>query len=379
MRKYYIVDISGKVELYDFSLFKYIKLAAANEDVRLYSPCKGLLSLVPSRFRYSDNIIKRLVKVIEGLLNYVYIGFVVACDKPDVIHLQWLPFMEVVGWEVFFIRIIKSLSPKTKIVLTIHNVYPHNSDIKKRIAYKKRFMKISVLFDAYIVHTRSTKEIVAQEFCISQEKIHVCYHGVFEPRGVKLSTIHLPGNRLRILQFGGQSFYKGTDLLVRAVCGLDQERKSKIDTHIVGGISQSFLGELKRIDTESMIYWKPYFLDNNELYNEINEADLVVLPYRAISQSGVLLLSIYFEKMIICSDLPSFKETLHGEDGDRLDDCFFFKSEDVLSLRNLIIRYIDGQISDAAIKERIVKLKNLYSWDTAAKQTILVYKEIISA
>ena len=140
------------------------------------------------------------------------------------------------------------------------------------------------------------------------------------------------GNRkdgkLHILQFGGQSYYKGTDVLVNAVCGLDEERKAKIETRIVGGISQSLLEELKTKDKDSIIKWKAYFLDDEELHQEINDSDIIVLPYRAISQSGVLLLSINFGKLIICSDLPSFMETMRGEEGNELDGCLFFKNED---------------------------------------------------
>ena len=183
---------------------------------------------------------------------------------------------------------------------------------------------------------------------------------------------------MHILQFGGQSPYKGTDLLVKAVCGLDSKYKDKIETHIVGGISQSYLDALKAMDSESIIQWKPYFLNDEELHREINDSDLIVLPYRAISQSGVLLLSIYFGKLIICSNLPSFVETMRGNEGSCLDDTLFFKSEDSESLRNLIIRYIDGEINESAARGRIRHLKKLYSWESAAKATIKVYNEITS-
>lgn len=58
--------------------------------------------------------------------------------------------------------------------------------------------------------------------------------------------------------------------------------------------------------------WMPYFVAEQKLDYEINESDVIILPYRSISQSGVLLLSLYFKKPIITSDLPSFKETLKG-------------------------------------------------------------------
>lgn len=313
------------------------------------------------------------MKVVEGLLNYAFTCIKVACSKPDVLHMQWLPFMEFVGWEIPILKFLKWLSPKTRLVLTIHNVYPHDMNDVHKMAYNERFRKACSLLDAFIVHTKISKEDVIREFGLNADKVHVCCHGVFEPKGIKISTDYRKDGILHILQFGGQSYYKGADLLVDAVCGLDYERKKHIETHIVGGISQSFLTELKAKDIDSIITWKAYFLTDEELYQEINAADLIVLPYRNISQSGVLLLSIFFDKMIICSDLPSFKETMHGDEDIGLDDSLFFKSEEADSLRELLKKYIDGSIDKEAVRKRIKHLKSLYSWQSAAKATMKVY------
>lgn len=374
MEKYYIKDISGKVMNYDLALYKAIKKEAKEVSVRFLAPGYGLLSLIPKKWQYSENIVKRLVKVLEGLLNYVFTCIKVACAKPDVLHMQWLPFMEFVGWEIPILRCLKRLSPKTRLVLTIHNIYPHDMSDEREKVYNERFRKACSLFDAFIVHTKISKADVIREFGLNADKVHVCCHGVFEPKGVTISSEYRKDGKLHILQFGGQSFYKGTDLLVDAVCGLDEERKKRIEMHIVGGISHSFLDELKAKDADSIITWKAYYLSDEELYQEINAADLIVLPYRAISQSGVLLLSIYFGKLIICSDLPSFKETMRGDDGDGLDDSLFFKSEDTDSLRELIVRYIDSNVDVETISNRVQHLKSLYSWQSAAKATLMVYK-----
>ena len=371
--KVILLYISGKVVNYDLALFDAIKKEVKDDSVWFLAPGYGLLSLIPKKWKYSENIVKRLVKVAEGLLNYAFTCIKVACSKPDVMHMQWLPFMEFVGWEIPILKCLKRLSPKTRLVLTIHNVYPHDMNDVHKMAYNERFRKACSLLDAFIVHTKISKEDVIREFGLNADKVHVCCHGVFEPKGIKISTDYRKDGILHILQFGGQSYYKGTDLLVDAVCGLDEEIKKQIETHIVGGISQSFLTELKAKDIDSIITWKAYFLTDEELYQEINAADLIVLPYRNISQSGVLLLSIFFGKLIICSDLPSFKETMHGDEDIGLDDSLFFKSEEADSLRELLKKYIDGSIDEEAVRKRIKHLKSLYSCQSAAKATMKVY------
>ena len=371
--KVILLDISGKVVNYDLALFEALNKESEYISIEYYIPSHGLLSLIPKKWQYSLNIGKRVVKVVEGLLNYAFTCVKVACSKPDVLHMQWLPFMEFVGWEFTILKCLRWLSPKTRLVLTIHNVYPHDMDDVRKRSYNERFRKACSLIDAFIVHTKISKEDVIREFGLSAEKVHVCCHGVFEPKGITISSDFRKDGKLHILQCGGQSYYKGTDLLVDAVCKLDEERKKRLETHIVGGISQSFLTELKAKDIDSIITWKAYFLTDEELYQEINAADLIVLPYRNISQSGVLLLSIFFGKLIICSDLPSFKETMQGGEGDGLNDCLFFKSEEANSLRELLKKYIDGSIDEEAVRKRIMHLKSQYSWQSAAKATMKVY------
>lgn len=372
---YIIEDLSGKVELYDESLAKAITNELKQCEVRLLLPGDGLLSLVPKKFKNSVSFIKRGTKVIEGLLNYCLILVAVKIKAANVLHMQWLPFMEINGWEILILKMLRKVSPNTKIVLTIHNVYPHNMSESAKKSYKVRFCKACTHIDEFIVHTEISKQDVIDEFELDPQKVNVCCHGVFVPEGVAPRVTNREDGKLHILQFGGQSYYKGTDVLVNAVCGLDKALQEKIETHIVGGISEKFLNELKEKDKDGLIMWKPYFLDDEELHEEINNSDLIVLPYRAISQSGVLLLSIYFGKLIICSDLPSFKETMQGGEGESLDNDLFFKNEDSESLRALIERYVNNEVDEEKIHERIAHLRNLYSWESAAKTTLQVYNK----
>ena len=267
--KVILLDISGKVVNYDLALFEALNKESEYISIEYYIPSHGLLSLIPKKWQSSLNIGKRVVKVVEGLLNYAFTCVKVACSKPDVLHMQWLPFMEFVGWEFTILKCLRWLSPKTRLVLTIHNVYPHDMDDVRKRSYNERFRKACSLIDAFIVHTKISKEDVIREFGLSAEKVHVCCHGVFEPKGITISSDFRKDGKLHILQFGGQSYYKGTDLLVDAVCKLDEERKKRLETHIVGGISQSFLTELKAKDIDSIITWKAYFLTDEELYQEM--------------------------------------------------------------------------------------------------------------
>lgn len=107
-----VLDLSGKVDLYDQVLFKALKAETEMSRYGFLAPGNGLLSLVPKMISHSENIIKRLIKDSEGLLNYWITCIIIAFSKPDVLHMQWLPFMEVVGWENSDYKIDKTHFPK---------------------------------------------------------------------------------------------------------------------------------------------------------------------------------------------------------------------------------------------------------------------------
>lgn len=375
MKRFVIVDITGRVEKYEDALYDALCYEVTQAGIWMLRPNRSLFSFIPTKYKASVNPIKRLIKVIEGLLNYLIVILRLLFKSVDILHLQWLPFLEINSIELPILKIVRLVSKKTKIILTIHNVYPHDMSDKAKKSYNIRFRKACALIDEFIVHTEISKQDVIREFGLDPDKVNVCCHGVFVPEGVTPKVTNREDGKLHILQFGGQSFYKGTDVLVDAVCGMEKSLQNKIDTHIVGGISEKYLNELKEKDKDGIITWKPYFLDDKELHEEINNSDLIVLPYRAISQSGVLLLSIYFGRLIICSDLPSFKETMQGGEGDVLDNDLFFENENATSLRALIERYINRDVDEGKVHERIARLRDLYSWESAAKATLQVYNK----
>ena len=92
------------------------------------------------------------------------------------------------------------------------------------------------------------------------------------------------------------------------------------------------------------------------------------MPYRNISQSGVLLLALSYRKPILTSDLSSFKETLHG-----YPDDYFFKREDTQSLADMLTRFVNGDIDKKMLCGIIDTLNNKYSWKETAKATLRAY------
>lgn len=378
--KVLIVDISGKVLNYDIALCNAIHKENA-ADIIFTAPSSmisyfsfktlKLLNLVPAKYKNTEAFWKKIVKALEGVINYLILIIYVFVNRKDVIHLQWLPFLEVFGIERYFLRMIKFVSPSSHLILTIHNVYPHNFSQLSKEKYRRRFQRVTRYVDSFIVHTNNTKENVAREFGLEGCDIEVVHHGIFSTNDyVPLKWRGAPDGKWNLIMYGNQSYYKGTDVLVESLNYLPKEIKDDIKLTICGDIQKTYYEQLKGIETGVEIKWIPSFVESKELYSMIDRSDIILLPYREISQSGVLLLALYFKRPIIASDLPSFRETLFGFTNE-----MFCNAGDAQSLAQTITNYVNGKVDINKQLEMIDNLNLKYSWEESARKTLNVYKK----
>lgn len=385
-----MLDISGKVTKYTFwvseairkslyptdSIVVYASMYKSEErDYKKFSPnlaYKKLLNMIPEKYKRSFSILKRLIKSVEVLLNYIYVICSVKVKGIDVVHTQYIPFADFISIEYYAYKLIHLLCPNTKLVLTIHDVLPHDLKPENKEAYCKRYSKVASMFDAYMVHTRSCKEDVINYLHLPEGKIHIAYHPIFESVYVKPSKNEILNNkRIRLIMFGLQTPYKGTDILIDALNELPIEISSRYEVTIAGSIEETYLKDLQKKCCNISVEWLPYFVPEKDLDERINESNIIVLPYRSISQSGVLLLSLFFKKLIITSNLPSFKESLEG-----YEKQWFFETGNANDLARLLRDIVEGKINVRKQQQIIDDLNEKYSPARFAERTIAVYKDI---
>ena len=103
-----------------------------------------------------------------------------------------------------------------------------------------------------------------------------------------------------------------------------------------------------------------------------NVADLVVLPYKKIYQSGVMLMAMSYDVPVLASDLPPIKEMIDDE-----VNGFLFASEDTDALSN--------KLNDILLKPKLLEsvkinanklIKKKFCWNTIGAQTKLAYESI---
>lgn len=380
--KYIICDITGRTINYDVALCKAInRELSVSDKVEFWaaglegeSEFKVLkfFSCVPKKIRSISHPTTKVLKAFDSICAYLRIFLHIAFRKIDVFHLQWFPFLSLgltgANIDIRLISLLRFVSPKTKFVFTIHNVCPHGMKDRDVLIYNKTFSNALQLFDEYVVHTESTKDYVVSMLGLKEGNVHVIYHGIFKPSDFEFSPVNIEREDIKIVMYGFQSYYKGTDVLVKALSLIKNEYKDKIKVSICGAFSDDYYKTCTSIDTGVDIQWIPRFLSDKELYENIDGANVIVLPYRRISQSGVLLLALNTRRYIIASELPSFKETLKGFPNET-----FFKSEDANDLARVINAYCEKQIDFEIIKQSIEDLNVLYSWERSAIDTINLY------
>jgi glycosyltransferase involved in cell wall biosynthesis len=113
--------------------------------------------------------------------------------------------------------------------------------------------------------------------------------------------------------------------------------------------------------------------EETELY--FKAADVLVLPYRYIYQSGVLFLGYSFGVPILASDVGSLKdEVVEGKTG------FVFRSEDPVDLATTIQRYFASDLF-MNLNTRRHEIRNIaterHSWDVVGQLTMNVYANLL--
>lgn len=229
--------------------------------------------------------------------------------KIDIVNFQFnttdMPYMHY--FNVLFRKVKEMGIP---IVLTCHDVLQHtpSPNGKEAIALAYEFA------DHFIVGNKPEYNKLIKNFKIPKSRITVVEHGVYNKfdRGKYTSESAKKKYKLQgktvFLFFGFLRKYKGVLTFVDSMKYVVKKHKNA-GFHIAGS---SWIEGKMHLQIEDEI--KKHKLKNNVLYRDkliplweieptLKAADVIVLPYHNISQSGVLALSMYFKKPVIVSDI----------------------------------------------------------------------------
>jgi glycosyltransferase involved in cell wall biosynthesis len=297
--------------------------------------------------------------------------------KPDVIHFQWVPLPVV---DRFFLQWFRKIAP---LVLTVHDTEPYHGAPTSRfqlVGLSSTFQR----FDHYIVHTHYSKEALVRQLALPEHRVTVVPHGVFPYYCELVSGLGASGQALKIegkkkvLFFGVLKPYKGVDVLLEAFARLPEPVAKDTVLQIVGypWMPVEPLQSLaRRLGVESRVSWDLRFVEEKEVALYFTQADVVVLPYRRIDQSGVLMVALAFGKPIVASRVGGFAEILRdGVHG------FLVEPGDAESLARALARVLGDCQLRTRMADAVERLAGgELSWNNIAKQTARLYQAVLGA
>jgi glycosyltransferase involved in cell wall biosynthesis len=132
-----------------------------------------------------------------------------------------------------------------------------------------------------------------------------------------------------------------------------------------------FESAINALNLRERILFLGRYISNEERHYLFSLADVVVLPYLQIYQSGVLLLAMSYGIPVLASDLPANKEIINGNNGKLFTSG---DSTDLSAKINLLIKDVKerGNLSKNAIDYSI---KN-HDWSDVARRFLDIINTI---
>ncbi|MBO4903876.1 MAG: glycosyltransferase [Lachnospiraceae bacterium] len=241
----------------------------------------------------------------EFLINTVNPFNIDACARyinsldVDLVLIEW--------WHPYFSPCYQILMKRlrSKILFLCHNVFPHERFPMDR-ALTRAVLKKG---DYFILH--SQKEAADLKSIVADAKYAINMHPTYS--AYKMSDHSADegdtSSKLRMLFFGFVRPYKGLDVLLRAMKSLPDD----VVLNIVGDFGDS-RGEYDALieegDLANRVMIREGFVPDKEVEKYFNDCDVVVLPYREATQSGIAQIALGLEKPVIVTDAGGLPEVV---------------------------------------------------------------------
>src|SRR3954447_13675896 len=345
-----MVDPAAYTPPYDRALAS--ALVRAGADVELWTshfrhgdvpPAPGV-RIREAFYRRGGGRYGRLLQHVPDMLQYG-----THAKAADVVHFQWLPIQAIDRY------LLPSVHPR---LLTAHDVLPREPKPSQLAGQRALYERM----DAVIVHSEHGAQRLRHELALDPRKVHVIPHGALTDLTLPDATPPFArGDGPVVLFFGLLRPYKGVDVLLDAWQRADKPKNAEL--WVIGN---------PRMDVSFVhgpnVRTALRFVSGAELAGAFWAADLVVLPYREIDQSGVLFTALAFGRPLLLTEVGGFPEITAAEfvpPGD----------PDALAAK------LTALLADPAKLQRMAAASRAaadgpYSWDAIGRRTLDLYSAL---
>lgn len=246
-----------------------------------------------------------------------------------------------------FITALEEARTRGRAVLwTVHNALPHDSKYPDTAV--RLHSEIARVADIIHVLSHATVDAVDGVYELPADKVRVLEHSSYQgmygdrvPMSDARREIGAGGGRTALF-FGQLRPYKGLDQLFDAAIALQQE--NPVELLLAGKPAPELADELGRIRSSGVSVTSALrFIEDSEVAAWFSAADVAVLPYRKVLNSGSMMLAATFALPVILPDEPA----LMADYGDQPWIRFFDTTRSAASIGELLA---DGWFEDADVR-----------------------------
>ena len=323
-------------------------------------------------------------KILRIFIYYIRLILYAATAKPNIFHILWNNKFETFDRVplMFYYKLLGK-----KVLLTVHNVNARTRDSNdtwfNRLSLKIQYRLVDHLF----VHTERMKRDLIEQFDVAASAISVIPYGInnavpdmnLKP-GDARRQLRIPESDRVILFFGNIAPYTGLEYLIDAFEKV-MARGGAYRLIIAGkpknceSYGNVVLESLKRHVNRERILLKIEYIPDDQTEVYFKAADVLVLPYRYIYQSGVLFLGYNFGLPTIATDVGSLREDIiEGKTG------FICRPEDAPDLARVIETYFASDLYRSLTSRRQeiqAYARERHSWGVVGMLTRNVYQKVL--
>jgi glycosyltransferase involved in cell wall biosynthesis len=352
-----VVDPAAYTPPYDRALCA--ALAAAGADVELITARFPHGEVPPARgFRVRQDFYRFAPpgrgRRLGRLVSHAPDMLLAARRAADVVHFQWLAVQQL---DQHLVRAFTR--PR---LLTAHDVLPREPLPGQREAQRRLYARM----DAVVVHSEHGRARLVDEVGLDPARVHVIPHGVLRPGGDAPLPPELAAfEGTVVLCFGLLRPYKGIDVLLEAWRGIEDA-----ELWIVGA---------PRMDTAPLhaaappgVRFVERFVSEGEAAALFRRADLAVLPYREIDQSGVLFTALGFGLPLVLTDVGGFPDVAAAGAAELVP------RDDPHALHDTLAALLADPGRRATLASATLRLADdRHNWTTIARAHLELYESLL--
>ena len=310
-------------------------------------------------FRYSGRGF--LMKFFQYFRSMLEVSRIIRSRSIDVIHVQWskLPLVDCFFYKAFRRKGVQ-------LVFTMHNAVPRRLD-RRSIEENKR---LCGHFDHIIVHDEYSRAKVHELYGIETGKVTVVPHGplkfptLIETESKREGSViqEVPKNKYIVAFLGYLKKYKGIDIFIDSVASSDEIPGLH---YLIAGYGK--VPELMKLEQRNDVTILNRKLENDEFLALMRATNLLVLPYREISQSGLLMTALAEGVPALASNCGGMAEILKKSGCGRI-----MRELSVDEIR----RCIEEEFHRGKGTPRECSLPEEYRWSRIGERTLQVYNSL---